>query len=123
MREMTYTSSIPHTNVSLRSTAKQTPWLAFAFLSTVFFLTSHDLGQAKRGMDEYNLTRDELVSRSEEGPPARRVALVVLGISGIVSLIRSPANAVFMRKVSWDGHLSRLLAGHFLARRGLWTYP
>jgi exopolysaccharide production protein ExoQ len=92
MREMTYTSCIPHTNVRLRSTAKRTPWLAFAFLSTVFFLTSHDLGQAKRGMDEYNLTRDELVSRSEEGPPARRVALVVLGISAIVSLLRFRAN-------------------------------
>jgi O-antigen ligase len=92
MSEMTYTSSLPHANVSLRRTAKQTPWLAFAFLSTVFFLTSHDLGQAARGMDEYNLTRDELVSRSVEGPPARRVALVVLGIGAVVSLIRSPAN-------------------------------
>jgi exopolysaccharide production protein ExoQ len=69
--------------------ANQARWLAFVFLTAVFFLMAHDFGHASRATDNYNLTRDELAARSVEGPPGRRIALALLAITGILSLLYS----------------------------------
>ena len=68
------------------------PWLMFLFIASVFFLVYHDPSISKRGLDNYNLSEDDIVANVAEGSPVHRIALLSLGVFAIVSLSRYRAN-------------------------------
>ena len=67
-------------------------WLIFLFLAAVFFLVCHDLSYSKRGVDNYNLSEEDIISDVSQGSLGRQVALVSVGLFAIVRLIRDQAN-------------------------------
>jgi exopolysaccharide production protein ExoQ len=99
-------SDHPHAGLALK--IGRLPWLLFLFLTAVFFLHDHDLSNAKRGIDNYGLSQDDIaaaVVKGASGLLVRRIALLSLGIGAIVSLVRHRANG----RIRIDGPLGWLL--------------
>lgn len=103
--------SYPNLGLALR--VGRPPWLLFLFLSAVLFLSFHDLSNAKRGIDNYNISQDQMVAGVVEGSLVHRIALLSLGIVATFSLIRYRAS----RCLHIDG-----LLGWVLISFVIWTF-
>ena len=95
-------NNYPHTGLALK--VGRPPWLLFLFLTAVFFLGFHDLSDAKRGIDNYNLSQDDIVA-TVKGSLVPHIAQLSLGIGAIVSMIRHRTN----RRLRIDGPLGWIL--------------
>jgi exopolysaccharide production protein ExoQ len=65
------------------------PWLKLLFLATVFFLALHDVHISQKGADGFNPSEEDLIALADTGSVTRRIAILSLGLFGLVSLIRS----------------------------------
>ena len=83
------------------------PWLVFLFLAAVIFLLYHDLSYSKRGIGNYNLSTDDLITNMAGVSIVRRIALLSLGIFAVFNLARHPAN----HRLRIDGPLAWILLG------------
>jgi O-antigen ligase len=70
-----------------RSTAK-IPWLTFAFLAGVFLVAQHQWSYSLRARENFGTTVDSIMTITEEGNLARRIAFFLLGAFAVVSLLR-----------------------------------
>jgi exopolysaccharide production protein ExoQ len=98
-------SKPPHAGSALQ--VGRPPWLTFLFLAAVFFLVYHDLTYSKKGIDNYNLSEDDLVTQVTQGSLTRPIALLSLGLFAIVSLARRRANG----RLRINGPLGWILLG------------
>jgi exopolysaccharide production protein ExoQ len=81
------------------------PWLVFLFLAAVIFLIYHDLSYSRRGIGNYNLSQDDLITNMAGVSIVRRIALLSLGIFAVFNLVRHPAN----HRLRIDGPLAWVL--------------
>jgi exopolysaccharide production protein ExoQ len=66
--------------------SRRPPLGLFLFLMVIFFITEHDFYYSL--MDHYSPVAEEYAERVYEGNPIRRVSFIILGIYGIISLLR-----------------------------------
>ena len=70
-------------------------WLVYLFLAVAFFYISRDVNHAKNG---YTASREDIAAAVAEGSPARRIAVLSLGIFAIFTLLRyRPVSGVRIR--------------------------
>jgi exopolysaccharide production protein ExoQ len=65
------------------------PWLKLLFLATVFFLAVHDVHYSQRAAEGFNPSEDDLIALADAGSTTRHIAMLALGVFGIVSLRRN----------------------------------
>jgi exopolysaccharide production protein ExoQ len=80
-------------------------WIIFLFLAGVFFSVCHDLSYSKRGIDNYNLSQEDIISDVSQGSLARQIALLAAGLFAIVSLVSDRASG----RLRIDGPLGWIL--------------
>jgi exopolysaccharide production protein ExoQ len=90
-----------HTNALSPLKQDKLPWLLFLFLTAVFFFSYHDPSMAKRAVDDYNPSPDEIVADVSQGQLPRRIALLSLLAVATVSLVRHRTS----RRLRIDGPL------------------
>jgi exopolysaccharide production protein ExoQ len=80
-----------HLHIGSVLRVRQLPWLMFLFLTAACFFSYHDLSDAKRGIDNYNLSQDDLVA-TVKGSLGHHIALLSLGSGAILCLARDRSN-------------------------------
>jgi exopolysaccharide production protein ExoQ len=68
---------------------EQFPWPTLLFLATVFFLALHDLHYSQKAIEDFNPSENDLIALADAGSTTRRIAMLALGVFGVVSLMRS----------------------------------
>src|ERR1019366_9554403 len=105
-------SYIGHPHAGLALKAARPPYVLFLLLAASFFFSYHDITNAKRGIDNYNLSQDDLVA-TVNGSPVHHIALLSLGAGTIFILLRHRAKG----RVRIDGPL-----GWFLLSFVVWAF-
>jgi exopolysaccharide production protein ExoQ len=65
------------------------PWFKLLFLATVFFLALHDVHYSQKSITDFNPSEDDLIALADAGSMIRRIAILALGLFGIVGLMRN----------------------------------
>src|ERR1017187_1768975 len=64
------------------------PLLMFLFLAAVFFLCQHDLQFSRKGVENFSISGEDLVTAAVTSSFSRRIAFLSLGLFAALSLIR-----------------------------------
>jgi exopolysaccharide production protein ExoQ len=68
---------------------EQFPWLTLLFLAIVFFLAVHDISFSQKAAEGFNPSEDDLIDLADAGSMTRRIAMLSLGLFGVISLFRN----------------------------------
>lgn len=66
------------------------PWVTYIFLAVVFFIAEHDLFFSLR--ETFISPTEIIISKAHGGDPLRRVVFSMLGLFGVVGLLRGGLN-------------------------------
>jgi exopolysaccharide production protein ExoQ len=94
---------------------ERVPWLVFILLTAAFFVIYHDVSIAKRAVDDYNPSPDEIIATVAQGQVGRRIALLFLGAAAVASLTWHQANKRFKIRNVLGWFLIGFLAWAFLS--------
>lgn len=98
-------SCIHYPRVETRPVGHRHPWLIFLFLAVTFFLSSHDVSSARKPLDDYNRSQEDIAQGVSSGSTVREIALLGLGVASALSLVSYSAP----RRLRVTGILAYLL--------------